>query len=106
MVLGTGAQTIFSGTQALGTSQIAAATSSTPSCALTTIAASGALATDRLVVQAASDPTSVTGYAPITTGNLEIWSWMTNGQINIKVCNPTGTAITPGALNVIVGVYR
>ena len=98
---GSGTQTIFSGTQALSTSLIAST-----ACTLTTVAATGALTSDRLVAQAASDPTGITGYLPSTSGNLEIWTWLTSNQINIKQCNPTGSSITPGALSLVLGVYR
>jgi ABC-type multidrug transport system permease subunit len=100
------AQLIYGGTLALSTGTIAAATSSVPSCTLNTVAATGALATDRLDVSYASDWTAVTGYAPVTTGFLLVGGWMTSGQININQCNPTAGSITPGALSVVVGVYR
>ena len=96
-----GTQTIYSGSITLPTSSIASA-----ACAIVGQTATGVLTTDHLIAQVSGDPTSITGYAPLTTGNLEIWTWLTAGNVNVKVCNPSSSPIVPGALNLVVGVTR
>jgi hypothetical protein len=86
------AVTVYAGTKALGTAAIAST-----ACTTLTQAATGVLTTDIVSWSFASDVTAVTGYAPVTTGGLAIYIWPTADTINLKVCNPTGNSITPGA---------
>ncbi len=82
------------GSVALGTSAISSGTCAT----VVTAVASGIDGSRNLVWTANTDITAVTGYAPVTTGRLEIYSWPSSNQVNFKVCNPTGASITPGAV--------
>jgi hypothetical protein len=88
------AQTIASGTAALGTSPI-----SSGACATAVVAtATGTLTTDVLMASFNGDPTAVTGYIPSANGMLTIIMFPTAGAANFKVCNNTLSAITPGAI--------
>jgi len=96
-------QKVASGTIALPTSSIATGT-----CATATATATGALTTDVLNISPNADITGVTGYAP--TGQIvQIYPpWLTAGQVNVKVCNPSAnsSAITPGAVTLVWNVGR
>lgn len=89
--VGGGTQTIANGTATLGTAAIGAA-----SCASTvTVAATGVSASDNVLADFSVDPTSTVGYQP---GNmLTIVKFATSGNVNFKVCNNTGSSITPGS---------
>jgi hypothetical protein len=50
--------------------------------------------------------TSTTGFAPVTTGGVTIFMWVSAGNINFRECNPTSTSITPGSVTVNWGVER
>ena len=52
------------------------------------------------------DPTAVTGYIPATAGMLSIFVYPTAGNVNFKVCNNTGSSITPGAVTLNWRVVR
>jgi hypothetical protein len=96
-------KTIGSGQQALSTSAI-----SPGSCATTiTISVSGVAATDNVLVDFASSPLAVTGYAP-TGSVLTIYKWAGSGNVNIAQCNNAGNSasITPGAMTVNYRVVR
>jgi hypothetical protein len=97
VAFGTGGTVVYkvaSGTAALGTSVIASA-----ACASAiTVAASGVLVTDVIQATFNSDPTAVTGYVPLTSGMLTIIPYPTVNNVNFKVCNNTGSSITPGAI--------
>lgn len=93
--------TIYSGTQALGTTQIASAGHTA-----FTVTASNVATTDVVMWGFASDPTALAGYTPATTGMLTIIVWPTTGQIHIWVCNNTSAAITPGAVTLNLRVVR
>lgn len=94
--------TIFSGSQALGTTEIAA-----NACATTIdVAATGVVASDRITLTESADWSAITGYGAAGTDGLLIYKWPDTGYVHIKVCNGTGTAITPGAATVNVGVVR
>ena len=93
-------QTLGSGTQALGTSAIPSAT-----CAVTTLAVSGVTTSSKFSSNPSTDPTGVTGYAPSTSGSLYIWPYVTTGNINWKVCNPSSSTLTPGALSMNYTVF-
>jgi len=95
-------RTIFSGTKALDTDAIA----STACDTLTAVTATGTASTDTVVWTFNADVTAVTGYAPVTTGGLSIFVWPTTDTINIKVCNPTSSSITPGAVTINLKVLR
>jgi hypothetical protein len=71
-----------------------------------TATATGAVSTDTVMFSANADITGVTGYAPVTSGGLAIYTWLTTDTLNIKVCNPTGNPITPGAVTLNWRVTR
>lgn len=96
------AYVVASGTAALVTTAI----SSGACVAITPVTATGALTTDVLTWWVASDPTAITGYAPVTTGGVQIVPWITSGLVNVKVCNPTTSSITPGALTINWRIMR
>ena len=99
---GGGTTTIASGMATLGTAQISSA-----ACAnAVSVAATGVAATDVLTASFNGDPTGVTGYVPLTTGMLTIIAYPTAGYANFKVCNNTGSAITPGAITLNWRVVR
>lgn len=94
---------IASGTQALGTSAIAAGACATAF----NISASGVASSDRIQVDFNANPTSITGYGTATTGNLTIYKWPTTNTVNIQVCNNNATGtITPSAATLNYGVLR
>jgi hypothetical protein len=83
--------TVGSGTASLGTSEIAAG-----ACAsVVTVAASGVASTDVVLASFNSDPSGDTGYVP--GASLDIRPYPTTNNVNFKVCNGTGEAITPSA---------
>lgn len=94
-------QTVYSGTKALDTDAIAST-----ACDTMTQSASGVASTDVVTWTFNADVTAVTGYAPVTTGGLSIYIWPTADTINIKVCNPTSSSITPGAVSLNLRVGR
>jgi hypothetical protein len=94
-------QTIYSGTKALDTDAIAST-----ACDTMTQTATGTASTDTITWAFNADVTAVTGYAPVTTGGLAIYAWPTADTINIKVCNPTSSSITPGAVSLNLRVVR
>lgn len=94
--------TIASGTSALGTSAISSAACAT----VVTTAATNTATTDALIASFNGDPTAVTGYVPLTTGMLTIIAYPTSGNVNFKVCNNTGSSITPGAITLNWRVVR
>jgi hypothetical protein len=93
----TATQTIASGTTAMPTGALAG---NTCSASATTATATGAAATDTAELAYASDPTGVTGYGGGTGGGITIRAWFTANQINFKLCNETGSSVTPGALSI------
>ena len=94
--------TILSGSQALGTSSIAA-----NACASAiSIASTGVVTTDVILITPNADISGVTGYGPLSTDGLTVNAYPTAGHVNIKVCNTTGTAIVPGAVTVNWSVPR
>jgi hypothetical protein len=94
-------QLIASGTSALATGAIAST-----ACATTTTAATGTATTDVISWTPNADITAVTGYAPVTTGGLAIYPFPTANNVNFRVCNPTSTSITPGAVTLNWKVVR
>lgn len=94
--------TIATGTSALGTGAISSAT-----CAsVVTTAATNVATTDVILAGFNGDPTAVTGYTPATTGMLTIVAYPSANNVNFKVCNNTGSSITPGAITLNWRVSR
>ncbi len=85
---------ISSNTATLGTSSISSGACAT----VVTVSAPGVATTDVISFTPNADITAVTGYAPATTGGLVIYPYPTANNVNFKVCNPTASAITPGAV--------
>ena len=86
-------QTVASGTIALATGAVASGACTSAQ----TSTATGAASTDVIEATFNADPTSTTGYSPTTNGMLTIVSYPTTNTANFKVCNNTGSSITPGA---------
>jgi len=101
-VMANSTHTVASGTQALATSLISSGTCATA----ITVAATGALTTDNLMLDFTTDPTAITGYVPATTGVLTIFKYLTADTVHIKVCNMTFSDITPGAATLAYRVVR
>lgn len=90
-------RTVASGTVSLGTAALASG-----SCTLVTATATGANPSspyfDTVQADFNADPTSLTGYGVSSTGAvLSIYKWVTTDTVNFKVCNSTGSSITPSA---------
>lgn len=96
------AQTIAHGAKALATSAISSAACSSAQ----TATATGTATTDIINATFNGDPTAVTGYVPLTTGMLTIIAYPTADTVNFKVCNNTGSSITPGAITLNWTVTR
>ncbi len=95
-------QTLVTGATALGTSAIGG-----NSCATTvTSAATGVTTGDVILFTPSADISSVTGYGAASTDGLVIYPFPTSGNVNFKVCNTTGTSITPGAVTINFKVLR
>ncbi len=95
-------RTIASGSKALDTDAIASGACDT----LATTSATGVASTDVVTFSANADITAVTGYAPVTTGGLAVYAWPTSNTINWKICNPTASSVTPGAVTLNWRVVR
>lgn len=98
----TSALLIANGTSALATGAITSATCAT----VVTTSATGTVTTDVVSWGFNSDPTGVTGYAPVTSGALTIFAYPTADNVNFKVCNLTTASITPGAITLNWRVIR
>lgn len=94
---------IASGTEVLATAAIASGACST---ADTGITATGVATTDVISYTPNADITAVTGYAPVTAGGLSIYPYPTSNAVNFKICNPTASSITPGAVSLNWRVVR
>ena len=94
--------TIASGTSAMGTGAISSAACAT----VVTTTATNTATTDVVAWGFNSDPTGVTGYTPVTTGALTIFAYPSANNVNFKVCNLTGSSITPGAITLNWRVAR
>jgi len=94
---------VASGTASLGTSAI-----SSGSCAsVVTVSASGVATTDTIKFTPNADPTSVTGYGASSSGAvLSVYAYPTANNVNFKVCNSTGSSITPGSMTLNWEVTR
>lgn len=86
--------TVNSGTFTLSTTPISSATC----ISVQSAAASGVVSTDTVMANPNADPTSTTGYIPLTTGMLAIFTWPSTNLVNFRVCNNTLATITPVAL--------
>jgi hypothetical protein len=53
-----------------------------------------------------ADPSGTIGYGVSGSGILTIYKWITSGQVNFKVCNSTGSLITPGSATLQWRVVR
>jgi hypothetical protein len=100
---GGSADTVASGQTALPTAALAA---NSCSAASITAAAGGAASTDAIEIAYASDPTGITGYGAGTNGGISIRFWLTANTFNLKLCNETGSSITPGPLSLNWRVVR
>ncbi len=101
-IASSGTTTIASGTSALGTGSI-----SSGACAsAVTTSATGVATTDNIMADFNADPTSSTGYSPSTSGMLTIIKYPTSNNVNFKVCNNTGSSITPSAITLNWRVVR
>jgi hypothetical protein len=98
----TGTTTIASGTAAMGTSAIASAACAT----VVTVSASGTATTDNIQADFNADPTSTTGFSASASGMLTIIKYPTSNNVNFKVCNNTGSSVTPGAVTLNWRVVR
>ncbi len=94
--------TIASGTLVMGTSSIASQACAT----VVTATATGAASTDAPSISFNSDPTGVTGLAPLTTGGLEYFVWPSANALNVKQCNPTANPIVPGPVTLNFRITR
>lgn len=97
------AELVTNAQRALATAAIASGACST---ADTGITATGVAATDVISWSFNGDVSGVTGYAPVTTGALMIYAYTGANQVNFKVCNPTASSITPGAVTLNWTVVR
>ena len=93
---------VAKGTLALATSAISSAACTSAQ----TFTATGVVTTDIVLASFNGDPTAVTGYVPLTTGMLTIIVYPTADTINVKVCNNTGSSITPGAITLNLSAVR
>ncbi len=85
----------------MGTSSISA-----NSCAtVVTTTATGTASTDAISYSPNADISSVTGYG-VSTDGLIIYPYPTSNNVNWRVCNATGTSITPGAVTLNWRVTR
>lgn len=84
---------------ALPTSTIAA---NTCSAAINTTM-TGVTTTSTFTSAFATDASGVTGYG--SSGGLSIVMWPTANTNNLRLCNPTASSITPGAMTINVGAH-
>ncbi len=108
---GTLTQTIAAGTARLATSLIAAgacAAASAPTITTTFGTISNVLGTDDLMADFNADPTGTAGYSASSSGMLTIIKFPTNSSpyVNFRVCNNTGSSITPGSVTLNWRVVR
>jgi hypothetical protein len=95
---GTVTYTLASGTATLGTSAISAnscATVVTPSASSGSL--TGIATTDVINWTPNADWSAITGYGKASTDGLIVYVYATTNTVNFKVCNATGSSLTPGA---------
>jgi len=101
------AASVASGTATLLTSSIGA-----NSCASAVIptatggSLTGVLTSDVVLYVPTADLSSTTGYGVLSTDGLVIYPYPTADHVNFKVCNVTGSSITPGAATLNWKVVR
>jgi hypothetical protein len=95
-------QTIASGTSALGTGAISGNACAT----VVTTTATGTAATDAISWSPNADISGVTGYGVASTDGLKVYPYPTTNNVNWRVCNGTGSSITPGAVTLNWRVTR
>lgn len=95
-------QKIATGTSVLGTSSISANTCAT----VVTTTATGTATTDVITYTPNADITSATGYGVGASDGLRIYPYPSANNVNWKVCNYTGSSITPGAVTLNWKVIR
>ena len=93
---------IASGSQAQGTAEIADGACASP----VTVSAAGVVTTDIVDWGYNETPIGKTGYDPTAGEELSIRTFPTTDNINILVCNRTGSAVTPAAMTVNYRVVR
>lgn len=93
---------VAAGTSALGTSAISSGACAT----VVTTSATGTATTDVILVGFNGDPTGVTGYGASANGMLTIINYPSADNVNHKVCNNTGSSVTPGAVTLNWRVLR
>jgi hypothetical protein len=99
---GTVTYTIANGTSALGAIAITA-----NSCAtLVTTLAIGTTSTDTISWSPNADISGVTGYGILPTDGLKVYPYPTTNSVNWRVCNGTGSSITPGSVTLNWRVVR
>lgn len=97
------ANVMASGAEPLATAAIASGACSTADTSLT---ATGVVSTDTITWTPSGDISGVTGYEPVTSGGLIIYPYPGTDVVSFKVCNPTTSSITPGAVTVNWKVIR
>jgi hypothetical protein len=95
-----GVSLIANGTAALGTTSIATLSSA----AVVTVAASGVLTTDSIIWAFNAAPS--TGYSGIATSGLFVLAYVSAGNVNFLVINPTAGGIVPPAATLNWRVVR
>ena len=69
-----------------------------PACApIVTVPVPGAGATNMSQLSPLARLSGTAGFEPLSSGGLKVYHWLTAGALNVEVCNPTASAITPGA---------
>lgn len=99
---GIGTLTIASGISALGTGAISANTCAT----VVTTSATGTASTDTISWTPNVDISGITGYGVVSTDGLKVYPYPTANNVNWRVCNGTGSSITPGAVTLNWRVVR
>jgi hypothetical protein len=121
MTIGEGGVITLNGTPVVGaggppvTKTICSGTISIPATAIAsgaksafTATCTGAATTDNIAVDFAggTDPTTLTGFLPSTSGTLTIFKWATANTANVTIENNTGSSITPTAFTLNFRVTR
>lgn len=94
--------TVASGTATLGTTAIASGACAT----VVTVTATGAASTDSIIWNPNASIKAVTGYAPSTSGGLNVAAYPTSGNVSFDVCNSSASSITPGAVTLNWRIVR
>jgi hypothetical protein len=85
---------VWSGTATLGTTAIGANACATA----VTVTATGVLATDVISWTPNADISGTTGYGAASTDGLKIYPYPASNAVVFRVCNGSGSSITPGAV--------